>query len=139
MKTWKNAPHGKILKDDVIIAKNYLNEEHIKRLERIVSSYLDLAETRARNSQVMNMKDWDLFLQQFLKLSNTPILVNLGKISMLEAKIKAEAEYEKFRVIQDKNYVSDFDREVKKFLETKNKKLPKAIKNTIINKLIHPL
>ncbi len=121
MKTWKNAPHGKILKSDAVIAKNYLNEAHIKRLEQIVSSYLDLAETRARNSQVMNMKDWDLFLQQFLKLSNTPILANLGKISMLEAKLKAEAEYDKFRIIQDKFFESDFDREVKKLLDTKKK------------------
>lgn len=122
MKTWKNAPHGKILKSDAVIAKNYLNEEHIKRLEQIVFSYLDLAETRARNSQVMNMKDWDLFLQQFLKLSNTPIFANLGKISMLEAKLKAEAEYDKFRIIQDKFFESDFDREVKKLLDTKKKK-----------------
>lgn len=122
MKTWKNAPHGKILKSDAVIAKNYLNEEHIKGLEQIVSSYLDLAETRARNSQVMNMKDWDLFLQQFLKLSNTPILANLGKISILEAKLKAEAEYDKFRIIQDKFFVSDFDREIKKILDAKNNK-----------------
>ena len=71
----------------------------------------------------MNMKDWDLFLQQFLKLSNTPILANLGKISMLEAKLKVESEYDKFRIIQDKFFESDFDREVKKLLDTtKNKK-----------------
>ncbi|MFA6537602.1 MAG: virulence RhuM family protein [Patescibacteria group bacterium] len=117
MKTWKNAPHGKIMKSDIVIAKNYLNEEHIKRLEQIVSSYLDMAETRARNSQVMNMKDWELFLEQFLKLSNTPILTNLGQISMLEARLKAELEYDKFRVVQDRIFESDFDREVKKLLE----------------------
>ena len=121
LKTWKNAPNGKILKSDAIIAKNYLNKEHLKNLERIVSAYLDLAESRAMNREVMNMKDWDEFLQKFLELTNSPILANLGKITMLEAKIKAEAEYDKFRVIQDKNYVSDFDKVVKS-LESKNKK-----------------
>jgi hypothetical protein len=121
LKTWKNAPQGKILKSDVTIAKNYLNEEHVKKLEQIVSAYLDLAETRARNRKVMNMKDWDTFLQQFLELSDAPILADLGKISMLEAKLKAEAEYDKFRVIQDRTFESDFDRVVKS-LEAKNKK-----------------
>jgi len=119
LKTWKNSPKGKILKSDVTVAKNYLNEEHVKKLEQIVLAYLDLAETRARNSEVMNMKNWDMFLQQFLELSNTPILADLGKITMLEAKLKAEAEYDKFRVVQDKLFESDFDREVKKLLKMK--------------------
>ena len=114
LKTWKQAPEGKILKSDVSIAKNYLNEQHLKMLERIITSYLDLAENRAINRQVMNMKDWDKFLVQFLELTDYPILKNKGKISMLEAKIKAESEYDKFRVIQDKEYISDFDREMKK-------------------------
>ena len=117
LKTWKQAPDGKILKSDVVVAKNYLNEEHLKMLERIVTSYLDLAESRARNRTVMNMKDWDKFLVQFLELADYPLLKDKGKISMLEAKIKAESEYDKFRVIQDKNYISDFDREVKKMLK----------------------
>lgn len=117
LKTWKHAPKGKILKSDVDIAKNYLNEEHIKALEQIVSAYLDLAESRARNRQVMNMKDWDKFLVQFLELADYPILKDSGKISMLQAKLKAESEYEKYRVIQDKNYVSDFDMELKKIAE----------------------
>jgi hypothetical protein len=122
LKTWKHAPNGKILKSDVSIAKNYLNENHIKALEQIVSAYLDLAESRARNRQVMNMSDWDKFLVQFLELADYPILTDLGKISMLEAKLKAETEYEKYRVIQDKNYVSDFDLELKKLEEkTKNR------------------
>ena len=110
LKTWKQAPNGKILKSDVAIAKNYLNKEHLKTLERIVVSYLDLAESRARNRQVMNMKDWDKFLVQFLELTDYPILTNKGRVTMLEAKLKAESEYDKFRVIQDREFVSDFDR-----------------------------
>lgn len=116
LKTWKHAPDGKILKSDIVIAKNYLNEEHMKKLERIVSAYLDLAETRAINRRVMNMKDWEAFLLQFLELSDSPILLDSGKISMLEAKLKAEKEYDNYRVIQDKNFISDFDKEIKKFL-----------------------
>ena len=121
LKTWKQAPDGKILKSDVTIAKNYLNAEHLKALERIVTSYLDLAENRARNRQVMNMKDWDSFLVQFLELADYPILKDKGKISMLEAKLKAESEYDKFRVIQDQNYVSDFDKEMRKLIDKKKK------------------
>ena len=122
LKNWKQAPDGKVLKSDVAIAKNYLNEEHLKILERIVTSYLDLAENRAINRKIMNMKDWDVFLAQFLELTDYPILTNKGKISMLEAKLKAESEYDKFRVIQDKNYISDFDKELKKIIEDKKDK-----------------
>lgn len=119
LKTWKNAPGGKIFKSDVIVAKNYLDKEHIKKLEQIVSAYLDLAESRARNKQVMNMKDWDKFLQQFLELSGEPILIDQGKVSMFQAKIKAETEYDKFRVIQDENYMNDFDRFLEKIESSK--------------------
>ena len=119
LKTWKQAPDGKILKSDVSTAKNYLNTEHIKELERIVSSYLDLAENRARNRQVMNMKDWDRFLVQFLELADYPILKDKGKISMLQAKLKAESEYDKFRITQDRNFISDFDKEIKKLTDKK--------------------
>jgi hypothetical protein len=119
LKTWKRAPTGKILKSDVAIAKNYLNEEHLNLLERIVTSYLDLAESRARNRKVMNMKDWDAFLVQFLELADYSLLTDAGKISMLEAKIKAESEFEKYRPIQDRLFESDFDREIKKLLEKK--------------------
>jgi len=114
LKTWKQAPDGKILKSDVTIAKNYLNEEHLKELERIVSAYLDLAENRAKREIVTNMKDWAVFLDKFLTISDYPLLLDKGKVSALEAKIKAESEYEKYRVIQDKNYISDFDKTVKK-------------------------
>lgn len=120
LKTWKQAPEGKILKSDVTVAKNYLNTEHLRELERIVASYLDIAENRARNRQVMNMKDWDKFLVQFLELADYPILKDKGKISNLNAKLKAESEYDKFRVIQDRNYESDFDKEIAKLID-KNK------------------
>lgn len=110
LETWKNAPAGKILKSDVSIAKNYLEEAHLKELERIVSAYLDLAENRAKRGVVMNMQDWVVFLDKFLALSDYPILLDKGKVSALEAKLKAEGEYDKYRVIQDKNYVSDFDK-----------------------------
>ena len=110
LKTWKNAPDGKILKSDVTVAKNYLNKEHIEQLKRIVSAYLDLAEDRAKRGIVMNMNDWILFLDKFLALSDYPILLDSGKISALEAKLKAHTEFEKYRVVQDKEYLSDFDR-----------------------------
>jgi hypothetical protein len=114
LKTWKQAPQGKILKSDVSVAKNYLNEAHIEELNRIVSAYLDLAEVNAKRSQLMFMKDWSKFIENFLQLSNYPILKNKGKVTMLEAKLKAEGEFEKYRVIQDCEYESDFDREIKK-------------------------
>jgi hypothetical protein len=112
--SWKDAPNGKIQKSDVAIAKNYLNKTHLEELNRIVSAYLDLAENYAKRQIVMKMEDWTVFMNNFLQLSNYPILTDKGKISQLEAKIKAESEFEKFRIIQDKNYVSDFDLEVKK-------------------------
>lgn len=120
LKTWKQSPDGKILKSDVTIAKNYLNEEHLKQLERIVSAYLDLAENRASRGIVMNMKDWVLFLDKFLTISDYPILLDKGKISALEAKIKAEGEYDKYRIVQDKNYISDFDKEIKRITGKKD-------------------
>ena len=112
--TWKHAPHGKILKSDVAVAKNYLNEAHVKELNRIVSAYLDLAENRAERGIVTRMSEWAEFLNRFLELSNYPILSDKGKVGALEAKLKAEAEYEVFRVKQDREYVSDFDREIKR-------------------------
>ena len=114
LKTWKAAPSGKILKSDVNVAKNYLHEEHIKELNRIVSAYIDLAENNAQRGLIMSMQDWSSFLNSFLQLSSYPILNDKGKITMLEAKLKAEIEFDKYRVIQDENYESDFDKEIKK-------------------------
>ena len=120
--TFKNAPDGKVLKGDIAVAKNYLPEQHIKELERIVSAYLDLAENRAERQIVMTMADWVTFLNNFLELSNYPILQDNGKISAEMAKLKAEKEYEVFRVKQDQQYVSDFDKAVKSLKKpTKNK------------------
>lgn len=114
LKTWKNAPEGKILKSDVSVAKNYLSEQHIKELERIVSAYLDLAENRAERQILMKMADWVIFLNNFLELSNYPILQDKGKVSQERAKIKAEKEFDKYRIVQDKEFESDFDKEIKK-------------------------
>ena len=112
--TWKQAPHGKILKSDVTVAKNYLSEAHVKELNHIVSAYLDLAENRAQRGIVTRMAEWVKFLNDFLKLSDYPILQDKGKASALEAKLKAEGEYEIYRQRQDAEYVSDFDREIKR-------------------------
>jgi hypothetical protein len=119
LQTWKNAPDGKITKSDVIIAKNYLNEAHIQELNRVVSAYLDLAENNAKRQLLMRMTDWSKFLDGFLQLSQYPLLTHKGKVSQLEAKLKAETEYEKYRVIQDQIYESDFDKDVKKVLYKK--------------------
>jgi len=114
LKTWKATPSGKIIKSDVSIAKNYLHEEHIKELNRIVSAYLDLAENNAQRGLIISMQEWSTFLNNFLQLSNYPILNDKGKITMFEAKLKAEIEFDKYRIIQDENYESDFDKEIKK-------------------------
>jgi len=112
--SWKQAPHGNVLKSDVTVAKNYLNEAHIRELNRIVSAYLDLAETRAERGILMKMVDWAKFLDSFLELASYPILEEKGRVTALEAKLKAEQEYEVFRQRQDAEYVSDFDREVQR-------------------------
>jgi len=112
--TWKQAPRGKILKSDVTVAKNYLNAAHVAELNRIVSAYLDLAENRAKRGIHMKMTDWVKFLHQFLELSNYPILQDQGKVTALKAKLKAEGEYAVYRRRQDAEYLSDFDREIKR-------------------------
>jgi hypothetical protein len=117
---WKQAPDGKILKSDVTVAKNYLGDAHIRELNRLVSAYLDLAENRAQRQILMKMQDWSEFLHNFLELSSYPILKDKGRVSALEAKLKAEQEYEEYRVTQDNNYISDFDREVRRIMESKD-------------------
>ena len=121
LKTWKSAPDGKVLKSDEEKEKNYLDEHHIRELNGLVSAYLDLAENRAERQIEMKMADWIKFIDQFLELSQYPILKDKGKVSKLKAKLKAEQEYEVYRKVQDKNYVSDFDREIKKLTAKKRK------------------
>lgn len=125
LQTWKNIPKGKILKSDVGVAKNYLNEKEIKELERIVSMYLDYAENQAARQVPMKMSDWVNKLDAFLKFNEYNILKDAGKISHEIALKLAEDEYDKFRVIQDRNYESDFDEEVKKLTAEKISKKKK--------------
>lgn len=113
---WKNSPEGKILKRDVIIAKNYLDKEEISELNNIVSMYLDYAENQARRHKIMSMKDWIEKLDAFLKFNEYEILDDSGKITAEVAKEVVSNEFEEFRKLQDKEYTSDFDKEVKKYL-----------------------
>lgn len=114
LSTWKNAPNGKILKSDVAIAKNYLNENEIGDLNLLVSAFLDLAEFQARRNQLMNMKDWLERTNKFLESNSLEVLPNAGIISHEQAVEKAHQEYDHFRIEQDKNYLSDLDRELKR-------------------------
>jgi hypothetical protein len=134
LKTWNDAPDGKILKNDVSIAKNYLGEKHIKELERIVASYVDLAENRAERGIVTNMQDWVTFLNKFLDISDYPILADKGKVTALKAKLKSESEFEKFRVIQDKNFQNDFDRAISKMEKPKKPTIAKNATTQIEDK-----
>ena len=121
--TWKNAPKGAIRKTDVSIAKNYLDEKELNLLNRIVTMYLDYAEMQAQKGIVMYMKDWVAKLDAFLQFNEEDILQDSGKVSHDVAVVLAEKEYEKYRVIQDRLIESDFDREVKKLLNSKKQKL----------------
>lgn len=112
--TWKNAPHGKVLKGDITTAKNYLIEKEIKDLERIVTMYLDYAELQASRQVPMKMADWVERLNAFLQFNGFEVLDNPGKVSAEVAKKLAEEQYEKFRVKQDEAFESDFEREAKR-------------------------
>jgi len=106
---WKKAPNGKILKSDVVVAKNYLSQNEIKSLNRIVTMYLDYAEDQAERNIPMTMKDWSQKLNAFLQFNERDILQNAGKVTAVIAKEFAISEFEKYKVIQDKSYKSDFD------------------------------
>ncbi|HES8096838.1 TPA: virulence RhuM family protein [Streptococcus pyogenes] len=114
--TWEGSPDSKIHKYDVVVAKNYLNEEELNQMQRIVSSYLDMAELQAERHIPMTMEDWEKRLNGFLQLWDKEILNDAGKVSAALAKKHAESEFEKYRIIQDRLYKSDFD----KFLELEN-------------------
>ena len=117
--TWKNAPAGKILKSDVSVAKNYLIEEEIKELERIVSMYLDYAENQAARQIPMKMADWVTKLDAFLQFNEYEVLSNAGSVSAEVAKRLAEEQFTTFRVRQDHQFESDFEREVKRISKKK--------------------
>ncbi len=121
---WKNAPDGKVLKSDVSIAKNYLIEQEIKQLERIVSMYLDYAENQAARQRPMKMTDWISKLDAFLQFNEYDVLTNAGKVSAEVAKQLAEEQYANFRVTQDKRFESDFEKEIKR-IEKRRGKGPK--------------
>ena len=107
--TWENAPSGKIIKADVTIAKNYLSEKEMSFMERLVSLYLDYAEMQAERHIPMSMEDWSKRLDGFLEFNGNEILTGPGKISAEQAKLHAESEFEKYRIVQDKLFKSDYD------------------------------
>ena len=115
--TWKDAPDGKVLKRDIGIAKNYLNEKELSRLNRLVTMFIDYAELMAEDEILMSMQDWVEQTNQFLANNRREVLDGKGKISHEVAMKKAEKEYEVFRVKQDKEYISEFDREIDKYLK----------------------
>ncbi len=115
--TWKNAPEGKILKPDVVIAKNYLTMNELKQMDRIVSMYLDYAIDQAERGIPMTMKDWSSKLNVFLEFNEREVLDNPGKVTQEIAKVFAESEYEKYRIVQDRLFESDFDRHIRKLLD----------------------
>lgn len=117
--TWEGAPDGKIHRYDVVVAKNYLTEIELQKLGRLVSAYLDFAELQASRHIPMTMADWEERLNSFLTLWNPDILQDAGRISAELAKAKAETEFEKYRIVQDQLYQSDFDRFLELEQETK--------------------
>ncbi|MDR1993514.1 MAG: virulence RhuM family protein, partial [Nitrososphaerota archaeon] len=119
---WANSPHGRIVKSDVSIAKNYLTESELQNLGMLVNAYLDLAERRAKSRTPMSMESWAKHLDLILQADGNELLTNSGKISAEIAKIRAESEFEKYRVIQDKLFESDFDRQLKMLEEQANDK-----------------
>lgn len=124
--TWKNAPDGKVLKSDTGVAKNYLTEAELKALNRIVTMYLDYAENQAERQIPMTMEQWAGKLDAFLEFNDYNVLDNAGRISAEVAKRLAEGEYEKFRVQQDRDHLSDFDKEVKRLAGNQAPKEPRT-------------
>ena len=115
--SWKHSQHGKILKPDVSVAKNYLTESELTSLNRFVTMYLDYAESQAERKIPMTMEGWAKKLNAFLQFNEREILDNPGKVSQKVAKAFAESEFDKYRVVQDRLFESDFDRHVKEFIE----------------------
>jgi hypothetical protein len=118
--TWQDAPKGKIQKFDVNVAKNYLSENEMQQLQRLVSAYLDIAEDMAIRQIPMTMEDWESRLNKFIEATDREILQNAGKVTAEIAKAHAESEFEKYRIIQDRLFESDFDKEIRKLIDKKN-------------------
>ena len=121
MTTWKNAPNGKVLQSDALVSKNYLTKEELSSLNDIVSMYLDYAENQAKRNRLMSMQDWKNKLDAFLQFNEYDILNHTGKVSREVADQLAITEYKKFRVKQDKTYLSDFDKLSAKYLKSNQK------------------
>lgn len=111
--SWKDAPEGKIQKFDVSIAKNYLTDQELAQLQRLVSAYLDIAEDMAQRQIPMTMADWEQRLNRFIAATDRDVLQDAGKVSAEIAKAHAESEFEKYRIVQDRLYESDFDKQIK--------------------------
>ncbi len=122
LSTWKDAPNGKIQKFDVSVAKNYLSKNEMQQLQRLVSAYLDIAEDMALRQIPMTMEDWESRLNKFIEATDRKILQHPGKVTAEIAKAHAQSEFEKYRIIQDRLFESDFDRELKRSIENKDKK-----------------
>jgi len=120
LSTWKDAPKGKIQKFDVSVAKNYLSENEMQQLQRLVSAYLDIAEDMALRQIPMTMEDWETRLNKFIAATDRDILQDAGKVTAEIAKAHAECEFEKYRIIQDRLFESDFDRTLKILLDKKH-------------------
>ena len=114
LSTWKDAPNGKIQKFDVSAGKNYLTENEMQQLQRLVSAYLDIAESMALRQIPLTMEDWESRLNKFIEATDRTILQNAGKVSAEIARAHAESEFEKYRIIQDQLFESDFDKEIKR-------------------------
>lgn len=117
LQTWKNSPSRKILQSDVTLSKNYLDKDEIQHLNDIVNMYLDYAENQAKRNKLMSMTDWVHRLDAFLQFNEYELLTNTGKVSRKVADKLAVAEYKKFRIKQDKEYISDFDKATQKYLK----------------------
>jgi len=113
LRTWTDAPHGKIQKFDVVVAKNYLSEAELAQLSRLVNAYLDVAEDMAIRKLPMTMQDWETRLNRFLAATDREVLQDAGKVTAEIARAHAESEFEKYRIVQDRLFESDFDRVVK--------------------------
>lgn len=124
LSTWKDAPKGKIQKFDVSVAKNYLTEKEMQQLQRLVSAYLDIAEDMATRQIPMTMEDWETRLNRFIDATDRKVLQDAGKVTAEIAKAHAETEFEKYRIIQDRLFESDFDRMIKNLPRTNKEDKP---------------